>query len=247
MRKRSRTFCACREIKCVDDQFPRKAFEAAGYPHMAVHGQKSYNGVAIVSRAPLSDVQREDYCDMGDARHISAVVEGMTVHNFYVPAGGDEPDREINDKFDHKLNFLSEMAEKHARGLSAAGARQVLVGDLNVAPLPSDVWSHKQLLKVVSHTPIEVEHLEAVIRARSWIDVARRLVPEPEPIFTWWSYRARDWRASNRGRRLDHIWVTEDLGAAVDAAGREAFAVHDVWRDGEKPSDHAPVSMTLAL
>ena len=87
-----------------------------------------------------------------------------------------------------------------------------MVGDLNVAPLEHDVWSHKQLLKVVSHTPIECEKLTAVKKAGDWIDCHAQVTPEPEKIYTWWSYRAPDWAAANKGRRLDHIWVSSALG-----------------------------------
>lgn len=234
------------EIKCVSDAFPRAAFEAAGYKHLAVHGQKGYNGVAIASRTPFEPDETREFCAKGDARHISVKLEGgIVLHNFYVPAGGDEPDREANEKFDHKLNFLTEMSGWFADA-AHDGAKQILVGDLNIAPKPSDVWSHKQLLKVVSHTPIEVEHLAGVQASRGWLDVARELAPEPEPLFTWWSYRARDWRASNRGRRLDHIWVTPDLGRRALGGGRDAFRIHDDARGWEKPSDHAPVSLVLS-
>ncbi|MEM8937689.1 MAG: endonuclease/exonuclease/phosphatase family protein, partial [Pseudomonadota bacterium] len=111
----------------------------------------------------------------------------------------------------------------------------------------SDVWSHKQLLKVVSHTPVEVERMARAKAAHGWIDVARELAPEPEKLFTWWSYRARDWRASNRGRRLDHIWVSPALKKAALSGGRAAFNIHDDARDWTKPSDHAPVSLILDL
>jgi exodeoxyribonuclease-3 len=109
------------------------------------------------------------------------------------------------------------------------------------------VWSHKQLLGVVSHTPIEVDLLNAAIKAGRWIDVAREIVPEPEKLYSWWSYRAADWRASNRGRRLDHIWVTPGLEKAAVAGGRKAFAIRDDCRGWERPSDHAPVTLTLDL
>ena len=125
--------------------------------------------------------------------------------------------------------------------------KRVLVGDLNIAPYEHDVWSHKQLLKVVSHTPIETELLLRLKDTGKWVDVARELVPEPEKIYTWWSYRAKDWRASNRGRRLDHIWVSPALKDAALSLGRAAFTIHDEWRDGDKPSDHAPVSQLLDL
>ena len=162
-----------------------------------------------------------------------------------MPAGGDEPDPAVNDKFAHKLTFLDELSAMSA-SLSPR-AKTVLVGDLNVAPAEHDVWSHRQLLNVVSHTPVEVEKLQGVIDAHGWIDVARALIPEPEKLYTWWSYRARDWRASNRGRRLDHIWVSPALRKPALAGGRDAFAIHDDVRGWERPSDHAPVSLKLAL
>jgi len=234
------------EIKCAEDQFPGAPLRALGYEHIAVSGQKGYHGVATLSRIPFEKVERKAFCGKGDARHLATTLPGgVTAHNFYVPSGGDEPDRAVNEKFDHKLNFLSEMAAWFGAKRGKTKAKMILVGDLNVAPRPSDVWSHKQLLNVVSHTPIEVEHLEAVRAAHSWIDVARDLLPEPEPLFTWWSYRARDWRASNRGRRLDHIWVTEALRSAATGGGRDRFAIHDAARDWDKPSDHVPVSLTL--
>ena len=91
----------------------------------------------------------------------------------------------------------------------------MLVGDLNVAPHEHDVWSHKQLLNIVSHTPIECEKLLGVKARGNWIDVARARIPEPEKVYTWWSYRAADWTLSDRGRRLDHIWVSQALGDRV--------------------------------
>lgn len=118
----------------------------------------------------------------------------------------------------------------------------VLVGDLNVAPLEHDVWSHKQLLKVVSHTPVEVDHLDAVAKSHNWIDVMRRFVPEHEKLYSWWSYRARDWAASDRGRRLDHIWVTP----ALEDAPVSMHVVKEA-RGWDKASDHAPVVAELAI
>ena len=114
------------------------------------------------------------------------------MHNFYVPSGGDIPDPSLNPKFEHKLSFLDEMKAcepLHPNG----GDRHVLVGDLNVAPHEHDVWSHKQLLNVVSHTPVECEKLLAVKARGNWIDIARARIPEPEKVYTWWSYRAADW------------------------------------------------------
>ncbi len=237
------------ETKCPEDKFPAKAFVKAGYEHHAVSGQDGakggYNGVAIVSRVPLKDIEKRRFCDRDDARHVAATVSGgVRVHNFYVPAGGDEPDPSTNEKFDHKLNFLTEMKDAFPK---SGRSKAILVGDLNVAPGEHDVWSHKQLLKVVSHTPVETALLDEVLAASKWIDVARLAVPADEKLFTWWSYRSRDWRASNRGRRLDHIWITPALKKAVEEIGPDGYCIHSDCRDWEKPSDHAPVTLQLAL
>ena len=232
------------EIKCLEDSFPSKAFRQAGYEHLAISGQSGYHGVAIASRLPLKKIEVRRFCGKEDCRHIAASLPGgFRVHNFYVPAGGDEPDPKKNEKFAHKLSFLDEMTD----WFSELGPRSksILVGDLNVAPHEQDVWSHKQLLKVVSHTPIEVEKLDKVIASHGWVDVARALTPEDEKLYSWWSYRAKDWRKSNRGRRLDHIWVSPSLKKAALVGGREAYHIHDDVRDWERPSDHAPVSLTL--
>ncbi len=233
------------EIKCHTDQFPGKAFAAAGYPYHAVHGQGGHHGVATVAKEPLKRVERLFLGGKEDARHVAATAaNGVRVHNFYVPAGGDEPDPKTNEKFDHKLKYLADI-----RDMGAVGPRtkSVLVGDLNVAPYEHDVWSHKQLLKVVSHTPVETELLSEVLEAGKWLDAARELIPEPEKLYSWWSYRAKDWRAANRGRRLDHIWVSQALKKAALKNGPEAMQFHTDCRGWERPSDHAPVSLTLAL
>ena len=234
------------EIKCLEDNFPFKALEGAGYGHLAVSGQAGYHGVAIVSKLPLKKIEKREFCGKGDCRHVAASLPGgVRVHNFYVPAGGDEPDPKKNDKFAHKLAFMDEMTDWFSE--LGPRAKAIVVGDLNVAPREHDVWSHKQLLKVVSHTPVEVEKLGRVIDAHGFIDVARELVPEPEKLYTWWSYRARDWKASNRGRRLDHIWVSPSLKKAALAGGRNAFNIHEDARGWERPSDHAPVTLKLDL
>ena len=231
------------EIKCVDDSFPELQLRALGFDHVAVCGQKGYHGVATLSRLPFDQLERRDICGRGHARHLSVAIgdtrnsgRPVILHNVYVPSGGDIPDPVLNPKFRHKLDFLDAMRAWYGGMLDKETSRMVMVGDLNVAPLPTDVWSHKQLLKVVSHTPEEVERLEAVQAAHDWIDVMRRHVPAEEKLYTWWSYRNRDWRASNRGRRLDHIWTTRALdGATV------SMRVIDETRDWPRPSDHVPV------
>jgi exodeoxyribonuclease-3 len=236
------------ETKCPDNCFPLKALQSFGYPHVVQAGQKGYNGVAILSRFSVAEVRVMSLCGKEDARHISVrlgpdagAAAGVVVHNFYVPAGGDIPDPDLNQKFAHKLAFLAEMRDWGSRDRPAA-APAILVGDLNVAPLESDVWSHKQLLKVVSHTPIETEALETLRQEAEWVDAARHLTPEPEKIYTWWSYRAADWQAADRGRRLDHIWVSRELSGTLRSVnvGRQTRA----W---ERPSDHVPVTATMEL
>lgn len=224
------------ETKVVDDLFPLEAVREMGYVHTAISGMKSYNGVAILSKLPLKNIQRQEWCGKTDCRHIAATLPGgIELHNFYIPAGGDEPDREKNDKFGHKLDFLDEMTEWFPANRTTR-KKMVLVGDLNIAPLETDVWSHKQLLKVVSHTPIEVEKLGQVQNTLNWVDAVRHFIPESEQLFSWWSYRARDWDTSNRGRRLDHVWVTPPLKKTL----KGATVLRDA-RGGEKPSDHVPV------
>lgn len=234
------------ETKCRDAEFPSGAFRKFGYEHLAINGQKGYHGVAIVSRLPFSAIDKRGFCDKGDARHIAVTLDPdggkpLTIHNFYVPAGGDEPDPVVNPKFAHKLGFLDEMTAWFRDHAVAAG-RAVLVGDLNIAPLEHDVWNHKALLKIVSHTPIEVEKLGAVMAAGPWVDALRHHVPANEKLYTWWSYRSPDWAAANKGRRLDHIWVSETLRGTL--AGMDVIRESRGW---ERPSDHVPVIAHLDL
>lgn len=229
------------EIKCQNDQFPEKALRKMGYEHFAVHGQKGYHGVATISKTPLTEIASTDYVAMGDSRHIECRVEtkagAVRVHNFYVPAGGDEADPVKNPKFDHKLKFMDEMKSLHC---DVANIPSILVGDLNIAPLEHDVWDHKKLLKVVSHTPIETDGLKEIMAKGGWSDLIRQHVPETEKLYTWWSYRAKDWDAADKGRRLDHIWSSPSLA--------EKLADLSVLREARgwvKPSDHAPVMATF--
>jgi exodeoxyribonuclease III len=228
------------ETKTPDDFFPREVFEILGYRHMLVHGMKGYNGVAILSRIPFQSPRTRAWCARADCRHASVELSGgIELHNIYVPAGGDEPDPECNPKFAHKLKFLDEITAWFATE-RRDGQSMIAVGDLNIAPLESDVWSHKQLLTVVSHTPIEVERLAGLQQAGGFVDAVRHFVPPHERLYTWWSYRARDWAASNRGRRLDHIWVTPSLVGVLSEA-----RVYRDSRGWEKASDHVPVMLTI--
>ena len=226
------------ETKVPDPDFPLLEVRALGFDHLLFRGQPNYNGVAILSKVPLRQADTRNWCEKGDCRHLSARLPGGAVlHNFYIPAGGDIPDPEQNDKFAHKLRFVDEITE-HFSGIRPG--RSILVGDLNIAPLETDVWSHKQLLKVVSHTPVEVEGLGRAMAAHRWVDAVRHFIPPEQKLYTWWSYRNRDWTASDRGRRLDHIWVTPVLKDRLAGA-----AVHKDTRNWELCSDHVPVLVRL--
>lgn len=227
------------ECKSPVDKIPLEAFQALGYRYIVARGQKGYNGVAILSRIPIEDAGANDWAGLGHARHVVARLEnGVTIHNHYVPAGGDIADREVNPKFGQKLDYLTELRDAfHAE----APARSILVGDLNIAPREDDVWDHKKLLKVVSHTPVEVEHLAQTQEAGSWVDVTRADIPDGR-LYSWWSYRARDWDSADKGRRLDHIWATSDIAGA--AHGSRILRPVRGW---DKPSDHAPVFASFDL
>lgn len=233
------------ETKVPDALFPAAEVAALGYPHQAIRGMKAYNGVAVLSRLPLEDIGTRDWCGRSDCRHVWATVrhpesgQAVEVHSLYLPAGGDVPDPDENPKFEHKLCFLDELAAWSAATRNE-GKSVVLTGDLNVAPLPTDVWSHEKLRRVVTHTDVEVARLDAAREAGDWVDALRHFVPAEERLYTWWSYRSPDWEGSDRGRRLDHIWVSPGL--------RDALAEVHVLREARgwtEASDHVPVAVTL--
>lgn len=234
------------ETKCPDDAFPLKRFKRLGYEHIALNGQKGYHGVAVLSLHPFENFSKRTFCGLNDTRHLTVTLgekaglkDPITIHNLYVPAGGDIPDPQVNPKFAHKLSFLDEMhdcTDVHVNGKE----RSILLGDLNVAPREHDVWSHKQLLDVVSHTPVECEKLEKARKKGGWVDSMRELVPEPEKLYTWWSYRSPDWKSADKGRRLDHMWLAPMLMDRL-----ENIKIAKEARGWTQPSDHVPVTATL--
>lgn len=230
------------EIKTPEEFFPHAAFEELGYTHRAIHGQKGYHGVATVSRIPFREFSRYDWQDNGEARHVGVELlgqgQGVILENVYIPAGGDIPDRELNPKFGQKLDFIGRMT----RWADKIDRPSLIVGDFNIAPLECDVWNHKALLKVVSHTPIEVETLGTFRDAHGWVDLGRELIPAPERNWTWWSYRAKDWRAGDRGRRLDHMWASPGL-----APQARVHRVIEDTRDWVQCSDHVPLITEFEL
>ena len=233
------------ETKTPDEHFPLEALKDMGYQYIHFNGMKSYNGVAILSRIPFHTPHIHKRTGLDDCRHIAVTLDhnGKTIdlHCLYVPAGGDEPDISVNPKFAHKLNFVDELTDWFSDTYNA-NDNVIAVGDFNIAPQEHDVWSHKQLLKVVSHTPIEVEKLTTFQKSLNWVDASRHFVPDDEKCYSWWSYRNRDWKKSNRGRRLDHIWVTPQLQPALS----DHKILNDA-RDWVKPSDHVPVIVTFDL
>ena len=227
------------ETKATNDIFPAKWFKRRGYVHQQLHGQKMHHGVAIVSRIELNEPGSHDWQDNGEARHIGVRLPGgIRLENVYVPAGGDIPDRTVNPKFGQKLDFI----ERMTRWSEKLREPTVIVGDFNVAPLECDVWSHKALLKVVSHTPVEVEALTKLQQAHEWVDIGRTFVPAPQRCFTWWSYRSMDWTKNDRGRRLDHMWASPQLGDQI-----VAHHVLEPCRNWKRPSDHVPLICEVAL
>ncbi len=233
LRAESPDILCLQETKVCDSDFPAGFFHALGYTHQVICGQRMHHGVAILSRLPVTEEVRHDWQANGEARHLGARLDcGIRIENVYVPAGGDVPDREVNPKFGQKLDFI----ERMTRWSEACDVPTVMVGDFNVAPLECDVWSHKQLLNVVSHTPVEVEALTRLQQAHDWIDIGRRFVPAPERCFTWWSYRSPDWTKNDRGRRLDHMWASPQV-----AEKAVSHKVCEPCRSWLKPSDHVPL------
>jgi exodeoxyribonuclease III len=230
------------ETKVKDDDFPHELFAQRGYAHRLIHGQPGYNGVAIFAKAEIRLNEKLNLAGRDDRRHIAAeLADGTILHNYYVPAGGDIPDPVKNDKFAHKLAVLEGMT-KWSAALKKKGGKEILVGDLNIAPLEHDVWSHKQLLKIVSHTPVETEGMLKMQAARGWVDAVRHFVPATEKLYSWWSYRSPDWAAADKGRRLDHVWVSPNLQPQL-----KSVAVVKAMRGEDKASDHVPIIVTLDL
>jgi len=227
------------ETKVMNNIFPEGLFRQHGYNFQRLNGQQMHHGVAIVSRIPIREDDRLDWQANGEARHIGVCLDnGVRLENVYVPAGGDVPDREVNPKFGQKLDFLERMIDWSGK----LDKPTILTGDFNIAPLECDVWSHKQLLNVVSHTPLECEVLGRLQAAHDWVDLGRKFYPAPARLYTWWSYRAHDWSVSDRGRRLDHMWVSPEL--ADKAVGHTVVEPARGWA---RPSDHVPLITEFAF
>ncbi len=242
VRKHDPDVLCLQETKVQDADFPLEALRNMGFTHLHIRGEKSYNGMLIATKLPCVREKNFNVPQYSDARHLAVRFEnGILLHNLYVPAGGDIPDIEANPKYAYKLQFVDCFRQWLTKNYRSDGPA-ILVGDLNIAPFEHDVWSHTQLRNVVSHTAAEIERLLQLKQEFGWIDVARHFIPESEKLYSWWSYRNRDWRASNRGRRLDHIWVTKPLTEKL-----AEFSIEKETRDWTQTSDHVPVSVRLNL
>jgi Exonuclease III len=149
-------------------------------------------------------------------------------------------DRALNPKFDHKLDFYERLTADVAR--RDRRAPLVMAGDFNIAPGENDVWNHRYMSRIVSHTPVEVETLRRLQDAGGFADVVRDQTPEPTRLASWWSYRAVDFRKTARGLRLDHVWTSPGLTPAVVPG---SAVIHEPVRAWDRPSDHAPVAVDL--
>lgn len=231
------------EVKAKAEDFPFEEIKKIGFEHIALYGQAGYNGVAILSKIPLQNIEQQDWVGKHDARHIKAtILDNIEINNIYIPAGGDVPDPIENISFAHKLCFIDDISEYFEQHKAKWQDKKMIVcGDFNVAPLEHDVWGHKQLLKTVSHTPIEVERINRLYNSLDFVDAIRKIYPEPQKIYSWWSYRNPNWQSNDKGRRLDHIWVTPNLQNQIV----DAYVIKEM-RLSNRPSDHVPVVVELS-
>lgn len=220
---------AMQETKVQDEQFPRADFEAAGY-HCVVHGQKSYNGVAIAAAGEIADVEIGLPGDpTGEARLLKARVGGLVIVNTYVPQGF-LPD---SDRFQYKLDWFARLLEYFGRNFKPSDP-VVWVGDLNVAPLPIDVYDPVTLLGHVCYRP-EVHQALAEVVQWGFVDVFRMHCRQAGQ-YTFWDYRPGSAFGRNRGWRLDHIMATKPLADRCTAC-----VIDKEPRAAARPSDHTPV------
>ena len=239
--KKERIDILClQETKTVNENFPITFFNNYGYIHSYIRGEKSYNGVAILSKIPFKNKSFHNFCNLNDTRHIKVELRNnITIHNFYVPAGGDIADIKLNPKFKHKLQFMEEMINFLKK---EKFKNRLVLGDFNIAPFENDVWSHKSLLNVVSHTKPETNYFSKLLKYGVFEDIVRNHFKRDDKIYSWWSYRNKDWKKSNRGRRLDHILISKNIKKNI-----QSVKIYRGIRDEKKPSDHVPISITLEI
>jgi exodeoxyribonuclease-3 len=217
------------ELKCTDEAFPAKEIEGLGYS-VIWHGQRSWNGVAILSRVgePVETCRGlPGDPDDSHSRYVEAAVCGILIGNLYLPNGNPWP----GPKFDYKLAWMDRL-HAHARALLDSGVPAMLIGDFNVIPTPQDVYKPERWAKDALYSP-EARAKFAELLAQGWTDALRELYPD-ERIYTFWHY----WRNAferDAGIRIDHLLLSPPLARKLKAAG-----VDRTPRGWEKPSDHAP-------
>jgi len=222
------------ELKALDTQFPARDIRDAGYGSIW-HGEKSWNGVAILARDGEPIEHRR--CLPGDAadsqsRYLEAAVHGVLVACLYLPNGNPQP----GPKFAYKLKWMDRLGE-HAKSLYGCGHPVVMAGDYNVVPTDFDIYNPKSWKKDALLQPESRERFAALL-AQGWVDAIRALHPE-ERIYTFWDYFRQHWEKDS-GLRIDHLLLNPQ------AAERLVDAGVDKWvRGNEKPSDHAPTWITL--
>ena len=240
LKKENIDIICLQETKTVNEYFPINFFKNYGYINSYIRGEKSYNGVAILSKIPFKNKSFHNFCHLNDTRHVKIELQNnITIHNFYVPAGGDIADIKLNPKFKHKIDFLQEMVNFLRNEKSK---KRIILGDFNIAPFENDVWSHKSLLNIVSHTKIETNYFNKLLTQAAFEDIIRKNFKNNDKIFSWWSYRNKDWQKSNRGRRLDHILVSKTIQKHI-----QSVKIYKKIRDEKNPSDHVPISITLNI
>lgn len=225
------------ETKIADEIFPHQEFIDAGYSHLHIIGQKAHHGVAIISRMPFVAKDRCVFAGIDDKRHAQVLLEsGLAVHCFYVPSGGDVPDKAANPKFAHKIRFLNEMKLMAEKQSGAA----LWMGDLNVAYQENDTWDHKKNRRLVGHSDEERAALAAVVSQGRFHDLPRLEVGDDARLFTWWGYRYKLSVEKDYGWRLDHMLATPDLAKSITKC-----MVLKETRLFERPSDHVPILTEL--
>lgn len=227
---------AClQEVKCVDERFPTADIEALGY-HVLVYGQKSFNGVAILSREPATEVQRGLPGDDADeqARYLEADVNGVRIASIYLPNGNPQP----GPKFDYKLAWMKRL-EARAALLLASETPTVLAGDYNVAPEDRDVFSMQAMANDALVQPESRAALRRIVH-QGWTEALRAVHPADDHLYTFWDYQAGCW-PRNAGLRIDHFLLCPRVADRLTNATVDREA-----RGAEKASDHAPVWIEIA-
>lgn len=221
------------ELKAPQEKFPEQAILDAGY-HALWHGQKSWNGVAIITREPAQEVQRGLPGDPSDeqSRYIEAVYKGVLIACLYLPNGNPAP----GPKFDYKLAWMERLIQRGAE-LVQAGVPAVLMGDFNVIPTERDVYKPERWLDDALFRP-ETRAAFERLTAQGWLDSLRHLHPD-ETIYTFWDY-FRNAFGRDAGLRIDHLLLSPKLQPALKSAGVDKF-----MRGREKPSDHTPTWIEL--